>query len=405
VAEERLQKILARAGVASRRKAEELIEAGLVTVNGRVAVLGDKADAASDAIKVEGRRVPAAVPQRYVLVNKPAGFVSTVSDPEGRPTVLDLVHPALRKALKPVGRLDFQSEGLLLLTTDGEWAQRIAHPRYGCAKVYEAKVKGVPEERVIERLRRGMWIEGKRTMPAEVELLRTTARGREEGNSWWEVVLREGRSRQIREMFFRVGHGVLKLRRVAIGPLRDEELPLGGYRELEEGEVEALRKAGKTTAREQGRRAAVPGVPRGRSRRAAARGGAGRASAGEHGAGGARSRKPPRGGDGEAATRGGTGAGRRQGRGPAAGGRAGAAGTAGRRTAGEAARPRRGPAEKDRRGDRRGPGQRPARADAAPAAPTRRAGGGRRPSEGPAAGRPAPGGARRRGRPPARRSR
>jgi pseudouridine synthase len=265
--EERLQKILARAGVASRRKAEELIAAGLVTINGRVAQLGDKADIARDAIKVEGRRLPAPVPDRYLLLNKPAGYVSTVTDPEQRPTVLDLVHPSLRKALVPVGRLDFLSEGLILLTTDGEWAQRIAHPRYGCAKVYEAKVKGVPDEKTIDRLRRGMWIEGKRTLPAEVRLLRTTGRGREAGNSWWEVVLREGRSRQIREMFFRIGHGVAKLKRVAIGPLRDPDLPLGAWRELTEPEVEQLRRAGKTSAKLQGR---APGAPP-RAPRAAAR--------------------------------------------------------------------------------------------------------------------------------------
>jgi 23S rRNA pseudouridine2605 synthase len=246
---ERLQKILARAGLASRRKAEELIAAGLVTINGKVAALGDKADIAVDAVKVEGKRVPPPVPQRYLVLNKPPGFVSTVSDPEGRPTVLDLVPPPLRKALVPVGRLDFQSEGLLLLTTDGEWAQRIAHPRYGCAKTYEAKVRGMPEERDVERLRRGMWIDGKRTLPAEVRLLRTTGKGREVGNSWWEVVLRQGRSRQIREMFFRIGNGVLKLHRVAIGPLRDPALPLGAWRELDDAEVESLRKAGKTTAR------------------------------------------------------------------------------------------------------------------------------------------------------------
>ena len=255
MAPERLQKILARAGIASRRKAEELIAGGLVTVNGQVASLGDKADPAVDAVKVEGRRVPPPVPQRYVLLNKPPGYVSTVSDPEGRPTVLDLVPPGMRKALVPVGRLDFQSEGLLLLTTDGEWAQRIAHPRYGCAKTYEAKVKGMPEERDIERLRRGMWIEGQRTLPAEVRLLRTTGRGRETGNSWWEVVLRQGRSRQIREMFFRIGNGVLKLHRVAIGPLRDAELPSGAYRELDPAEIEQLRKAGRTSARLQGRKA------------------------------------------------------------------------------------------------------------------------------------------------------
>jgi 23S rRNA pseudouridine2605 synthase len=253
MAPERLQKILARAGVASRRKAEELIAAGLVTINGRVASLGDKADVSVDSVKVDGRRVPPAVPQRYIVLNKPPGYVSTVSDPERRPTVIDLVPMALRKALVPVGRLDFQSEGLLLLTTDGEWAQRIAHPRYGCAKTYEVKVKGMPEERDIERLRRGMWIEGQRTLPAEVRLLRTTGRGRETGNSWWEVVLRQGRSRQIREMFFRIGNGVLKLHRVAIGPLRDAALPSGAFRELTPNEIEQLRKAGKTSAKLQAR--------------------------------------------------------------------------------------------------------------------------------------------------------
>ncbi|HEV8629445.1 MAG TPA: pseudouridine synthase [Thermoanaerobaculia bacterium] len=250
---ERLQKILARAGIASRRKAEELIAAGLVTINGQVASLGDRADPAADSVKVDGRRVPPPVPDRYVLLNKPPGYVSTVSDPEGRPTVLDLIPPGMRKALVPVGRLDFQSEGLLLLTTDGEWAQRIAHPRYGCAKTYEAKVKGMPEERDVERLRRGMWIDGQRTLPAEMRLLRTTGKGRETGNTWWEVVLRQGRSRQIREMFFRIGHGVLKLHRVAIGPLRDAKLPPGAYRELSEPEIEQLRKAGRTSAKLQGR--------------------------------------------------------------------------------------------------------------------------------------------------------
>ena len=253
MSEERLQKILARAGVASRRKVEELIVEGRVTVNGKVAVLGDKADPASDSIKVDGKRIVPQTHHHYLVLNKPKGFMSTVSDPEGRPTVIDLIPPQFRKALVPVGRLDFQSEGLLLLTTDGEWAQRIAHPRYGCAKTYEVKVKGMPEERDIERLRRGMWIEGQRTLPAEVRLLRTTGRGREVGNSWWEVVLRQGRSRQIREMFFRIGNGVLKLHRVAIGPLRDPDLPPGAFRELREDEIEQLRKAGKTSAKMQGR--------------------------------------------------------------------------------------------------------------------------------------------------------
>jgi 23S rRNA pseudouridine2605 synthase len=247
VSEERLQKILARAGVASRRKAEELIREGLVTVNGRVAVLGEKADPARDAIKVDGKRIQISHDHRYLLLNKPKGYMSTVSDPEGRPTVIDLVPPGMRKALLPVGRLDFNTEGLLLLTDDGEFAQRIAHPRYGSTKTYEVKVKGIPSEAQLDRLRAGILLEGRRTAPAKI-IPRTpfkpaAARRRgepESENSWWLVELTEGRTRQIREMFLHVGHPVQKLRRVAIGSLRDPHLPLGALRELSEREVQRL---------------------------------------------------------------------------------------------------------------------------------------------------------------------
>ncbi|HYO13189.1 MAG TPA: pseudouridine synthase [Thermoanaerobaculia bacterium] len=250
MSEERLQKILARAGIASRRKAEELIREGSVTVNGQVAGIGDKADPERDAIKVEGKRIHLSHEHKYLLLNKPKGVMSTLSDPEERPTIIDFIPPALRKALVPVGRLDFNTEGLLLLTDDGDFAQRIAHPRYGSTKTYEVKVKGRPTEAQIERLRTGILLEGKRTAPAKITS-RTPfkpegARRRgepESDNSWWIVELTEGRTRQIREMFFHIGHPVQKLRRVAIGPLRDPHLPVGALRELTEQEVQKLLKS------------------------------------------------------------------------------------------------------------------------------------------------------------------
>lgn len=242
---ERLQKILARAGVSSRRKAEELIAAGRVTVNGRVAVIGDKADPEKDAVKVDGKRVQLPRRHRYLLLNKPKGYVTTVSDPEGRPTVMDLVPEQFRRALVPVGRLDFQTEGLLLLTDDGEFAQRLSHPRYRCRKTYAAKVKGVPDEAELAKLRSGVVIDGRRTSACSIRPRRPPPpagrpREAESGNSWWTLELFEGRTRQIREMFFRIGHPVQKLRRVAIGRLEDPRLPLGALRELSEREVEML---------------------------------------------------------------------------------------------------------------------------------------------------------------------
>lgn len=260
MSEERIQKILARAGVAARRKAEDLIREGRVTVNGDIATLGAKADPSKDAIKVDDRRIHVPRAQRYLLLYKPKGYLTAVSDPQGRPTVLDLVPTALRKALVPVGRLDYQTEGLLLLTDDGDFAQHLAHPRYGCRKTYEVKVKGVPAETALDRLRAGIVLEGKRTSPCRIEPVRRTGPRREEtGNSWFRVELSEGRTRQIREMFFRVGHPVQKLRRVAIGPLSDASLGPGDLRELTEREVEQLRRA---TARPKPRPAKPQGGPR-----------------------------------------------------------------------------------------------------------------------------------------------
>jgi 23S rRNA pseudouridine2605 synthase len=242
-----LQKILARAGIASRRKAEELITAGRVTVNGRIATLGERADAAADAIKVDGKRVqPAGGHHHYLLLNKPKGVMTTVNDPEGRPTVMDFVPPKFRKALVPVGRLDFQTEGLLLLTDDGEFAEHLSHPRYGSKKTYLVKVSGTPDQESLDKLRAGIVLDGHRTSPCVIRPARPTrprggGRDPEGESSWYAVELFEGRTRQIREMFQRIGAPVQKLRRVAIGPLRDPELPLGAVRELTEAEVERLR--------------------------------------------------------------------------------------------------------------------------------------------------------------------
>jgi len=251
MSEDRLQKILARAGIAtSRRKAEELIQEGRVTINGKVAELGEKADPERDAINVDSRRIQPLQEHHYFLLNKPKGVMSTVTDPEGRRTVIDFVPPGMRRALVPVGRLDFNTEGLLLLTDDGEFAQRVAHPRYGSVKTYEVKVKGMPTEAQLEKLRAGIVIDGKRTAPARITSrapFKTPGARRkadaESENPWLIVELTEGRTRQIRDMFFNIGHGVLKLRRVAIGTLRDRDLPVGALRELTEKEVQRLLKS------------------------------------------------------------------------------------------------------------------------------------------------------------------
>ncbi len=247
MSEDRLQKLLARAGVASRRAVEELIREGRVTVNGTVAELGDKADPETDAVKVDGKRiVMPAGEHRYYLVNKPKGVMTTRNDPEGRPTVFDLLHPGLRKGLIAVGRLDFNTEGLLILTDDGDLAQKVSHPSQGCTKTYEVKVKGLPEEAGLEKLRQGIVLDGRRTAPAVIE---RRARDRRErpsrSNSWWRIVIGEGRTRQIREMFFRIGHPVQKLRRVAIGDVADRRLPVGSWRELDPREVDRLRRPGR----------------------------------------------------------------------------------------------------------------------------------------------------------------
>jgi 23S rRNA pseudouridine2605 synthase len=237
---ERLQKIIAHAGFASRREAETMIREGRVTVNGRVVTeLGSKADPARDHVKVDGKLITRAETHRYILLYKPKEVMTTVDDPQGRRTVIDLV-PGVRERIYPVGRLDYYSEGLILLTNDGDLAFKVSHPKHGSVKKYHVKVRGVPQDRIVEKLQRGITIDGKRTLPCEIARMKTTGRGDDEGNSWFEVRLREGRTQQIRKMFQAVGHPVSKLRRVAIGPLSDPKLTPGDWRELTPKEVKML---------------------------------------------------------------------------------------------------------------------------------------------------------------------
>ncbi len=240
---DRLQKILSAAGVASRRAAEEMILEGRVTVNGqRVTELGAKADPEKDHVKVDGHLVRPVKVHRYLLLNKPRGVVTTASDPGRRPTVISILGRRVPGRVVPVGRLDAESEGLLLLTDDGALVQKLTHPSGGCRKEYEVKVSGVPSPEKLDRLRKGVFLDGKRTAPADVELIRTTPeRGGVGGNAWVKVVLGEGRSRQIRRMFLTMGHPVSKLHRVAIGPVRDRALKPGEFRDLSEAEVRALK--------------------------------------------------------------------------------------------------------------------------------------------------------------------
>lgn len=256
--QERLQKIMARAGLVSRRGAEDWIRQGRVTINGEVAKIGAQADLDRDAVLVDGKRIQMPEKHVYFLLNKPRGCVTSCSDPQGRQTVLDLIPPRYRKGVVPAGRLDFDSEGLVVLTSDGDLVLKITHPRYGCAKTYEVKVKGVPTEATMRRFRDGMVIDGKRTAPAKASLLHSPRPGKGEKNSWWAVSIGEGRKRQLREMFFRLGHPVQRLKRVSIGRLSDPGLPVGSYRWLDSEEVSVLRGEGpkrrpSKPRREQGR--------------------------------------------------------------------------------------------------------------------------------------------------------
>jgi 23S rRNA pseudouridine2605 synthase len=243
---ERLQKIIAAAGIASRRKAEELIASGQVAVNGKtVTELGTKADAEVDHIRVGGKLLRGAERHVYLMMNKPKGYVTTMSDPERRPTVLDLLR-GISARVYPVGRLDYASEGLLLLTNDGALAHRLTRAASHVPKTYHVKVSGKPTPEAISSLRSGVVLREKGTKrvksaPAKVHLLRDAP------NPWYEVTLIEGRNRQIRRMFKEVGHDVEKIKRVRYGPL-ELDLEPGHFRLLRPLEVQKLKKAGGTPA-------------------------------------------------------------------------------------------------------------------------------------------------------------
>jgi 23S rRNA pseudouridine2605 synthase len=256
---ERLQKIIAAAGIASRRKAEELITSGLVSVNGKtVTELGSKADLAHDQVKVNGQVLSGPERHVYLLVHKPKGYVTTVTDPEGRPTVLDLVR-GVGSRVYPVGRLDYLSEGLLLLTNDGELAQKLMHASTHVPKTYLVKISGKASEDEIDKLRRGIMLPAERkplkgpvgstaksetrrrsvavqTAPSRIKLLKEAA------NPWYEVTLVEGRNRQIRRMFEEIGHHVEKIKRVMYGPLQ-LDVEAGKFRHLNSKEVAHLKAA------------------------------------------------------------------------------------------------------------------------------------------------------------------
>ncbi|MEW6518418.1 MAG: pseudouridine synthase [Thermodesulfobacteriota bacterium] len=232
---ERLQKILARAGVASRRTAEQHISEGRVSIDGKVVTdMGVKIDPAQHEICLNGKPIQLTEEKIYILLNKPAGYVTTLSDPQGRPIVTSLL-TGIRQRVFPVGRLDLDTEGALLLTNDGELAQRILHPSFEIPKTYVAKVAGRPSGEALERLARGIELEGRRTSPARLKVIRETARF-----SLIEITIHEGRKRQVRKMFAAIGHPVLSLKRIAYGRLQLGSLPSGQFRIIGRKEIEKI---------------------------------------------------------------------------------------------------------------------------------------------------------------------
>jgi len=233
---ERIQKIISMAGVASRRKAEELMRAGSVTVNGRVVrELGSKADPERDHIKVSGKLINPRQAKVYLMLNKPREVVTTLSDPMGRMTVKALLR-GVRARVYPVGRLDYDSEGLLLLTNDGELVQKLLHPSFEVPKTYEVKVKGILTDEEIREVSRGVVLSEGRTLPCRIQKIKKT-----EKNSWLEMTIHEGRNRQIRRMLEKIDHPVLKLKRIRMATLELDALPIGRYRYLTAQEIRSLR--------------------------------------------------------------------------------------------------------------------------------------------------------------------
>jgi len=254
--EERLQKILARAGFASRRGAEQLMLEGRVSVNGKlVRELGTKADLEGDDVRVDGVRVKAPQAPVYMVLNKPRGVVTTRRDPEGRPTVMALVPPVA--GLFPVGRLDVTTEGLILLTNDGAFAERVSHPRYEVPRVYHAKVHRVPDPETLDRLKRGVRVDGDFMAVDRARVVQA------ENNAWVELTLHEGKQHEVKRLLEAVGHPVSKLRRVAFGPVTTKGLEPGQFRSLTPDEVAGLRRG------EGGRPPAMRRIPRRRKRPAA----------------------------------------------------------------------------------------------------------------------------------------
>lgn len=236
--QERLQKIIATAGIASRRKAEEFITQGRVSVNGQiVSVLGSKADPERDHIKVDGKLIHLNDNRVYVLLNKPPGYVSTVRDPENRPTVMELLK-GIRERVYPVGRLDYASAGLLLLTNDGELANRMMSRASEFPRTYHVKLEATPSSDGLEKLARGIPLDGRRTAPAHIRAL---PQGAGTGKPWYEITLTEGRYHQVRRMFERIGQGVLKLKRVKVAFLTDDGLAPGKFRHLTPEEIKRLK--------------------------------------------------------------------------------------------------------------------------------------------------------------------
>ena len=232
---ERIQKILAKAGVASRREAERMILEGRIRVNGKVVdTLGFKADPSKDHIRVDGKRIFHFEPKVTLVLNKPRGVVCTVRDPEGRKTVMDILQK-VKKRVYPIGRLDYDAEGLLLLTNDGDLAYLLSHPKFSVPKTYLVKVSGLLEEKVLSRLKRGVVLEEGKAKAESIFMLRQT-----EKNCWLRVVVTEGRHHLIKRMMAAIGHPVLKLKRIGFGPIRLGDLPVGQLRYLTPEETAKL---------------------------------------------------------------------------------------------------------------------------------------------------------------------
>lgn len=234
--EQRLQKVIAEMGLASRRKAEELIREGRVTVNGSIATIGMKADPLKDHVKVDGKLLFRPEKKVYFIFNKPRGVVTSMNDPEGRPTVHDFVR-GIKQRVFPVGRLDYDSEGMLLLTNDGEFTHAVLHPSKKIPKTYLVKIKGNIEDENMEKLRNGIRLERTVTAPAKVKRLRKS-----ESNSWIEMVIYEGKKRQIRRMLERVGHSVIRLMRIKINGIEMGPLKPGACRLISPEEMKILKK-------------------------------------------------------------------------------------------------------------------------------------------------------------------